>query len=426
MFARHNPGLRLVALALLAAGFILYGSLYPFRFQALPEEARLPDALASALARAPSSRGDVFANLLLYMPLGLLAAVTLARQPAWARVALPAFAGALLSLMVEIVQVYVPGRTSSGWDVLCNAVGTGLGAALTLLGAGRVVGRRPRILEPVPALLVLAWMAYALFPYLPTLDLQVWRDNLKPLLLHPVLEPARTLRLLVTWTAAALMTEAAIGRELARRAVPPGLAAALIAEVVMPGQRLDLAEATALGLTPLFWVVLRGQAWAAPLMAAGLLVMVLVERLEPFVFTATPPRDFGWIPFRSLVQGSMEAGFLAILSKLFLQGATLWWLLRAGMRAPAAVGLQATLVFAGSLAQTHIPGRSAEITDTLLVIGLALAFRTVRPAVASSRATAGWRSRAARRLVGRSVSRSGTRRAYPEAATLRADPDAAE
>ncbi len=413
MFARGSPALRLLALALLAAGFILYGSLYPFRFQALAAEAGLLDVLATAWARPPYSRGDVLANLLLYVPPGLLAAAALARQPAWLRLALPVLAGALLSLAMEVAQLYIPGRVSNGWDLLCNVLGTGMGAALALLGGAQALDRRPRILDPVPALLMLAWLAYAFFPYLPALDLQAWKDNLKPLLLHPVVEPVRTVRLLVTWTAVALMADAAIGRDAARPAVPLVLAASLVAEIVMPGRRLDLAEAAALVLTPIAWTVLRGRSWTAPVMAAAMLGVVLVERLEPFVFIE-PARDFGWVPFRSLVHSTQEAGFLAMLFKLFLHGATLWWLLRAGLRLPLAGGLQAALVLSASLLQTHIPGRSAEITDTLLVLGFATVFVIVRPAPARPRVEASWRTRATVRLAHR---RAGpARRARPEQA----------
>jgi hypothetical protein len=130
-------------------------------------------------------------------------------------------------------------------------------------------------------------------------------------------------------------------------------------------------------------------------MAAALAGAMLAEHLAPFEFLAQP-RPFGWVPFRSLVAGSLAAGVQAILAKLFLQGTLLWFLLRSGVRLPLAAGLQAGVVLAASVAQCWLPGRSAEITDALLVLGLALTFHLVRPRGGPVPAPArGWRARAA-------------------------------
>jgi VanZ family protein len=338
----------------------------------------------------------------------LLAALLPARWPAAARILLPTLAGALLATPLEVAQLAVAGRVSSGWDIACNALGAMAGAAMAVAagraapGRGDDAGPGPRLADPVAALLVLAWLGWRFFPYVPALDLQAWRDNLKPLLLYPAAEPVRTLALLASWTAAALLAEAAVGRRVGRWLVPAGLLAALAAEVMIPGKRLTLAEALAIGLALPAWGLLRGRsqvppAMAAPVMAAAMLGAVLFERLEPFDFSA-PLRPFGWIPFRSLIGGSMEANYQAILAKLFLQGALLWWLLRSGLRLPVAALLQAAVVLAASLAQTRLPGRSAEVTDPLLVLALAAVFYLAPPPSGDApRPQAAWRIRAARR-----------------------------
>src|SRR4051812_47708886 len=69
----------LVATVLLA---IVYGSLYPFLFGDSGSLAADLRHLAGTWRRAPQSRGDTLANLLLYMPLGLTLALALGRSGA--------------------------------------------------------------------------------------------------------------------------------------------------------------------------------------------------------------------------------------------------------------------------------------------------------------------------------------------------------
>ncbi|MDP6979237.1 MAG: VanZ family protein [Myxococcota bacterium] len=74
---------------------------------------------------------DVGLNILFFVPLGIVMAWR--RSTRWVAFAL--LAGFSLSLGIEIVQSYVPGRSSSLVDVASNATGAGLGALLTRLPA---------------------------------------------------------------------------------------------------------------------------------------------------------------------------------------------------------------------------------------------------------------------------------------------------
>lgn len=80
----------------------------------------------SVALRMAGFRGlaDSVANILLFAPFGAAAAACF---PGWLR---PILAGAGLSAGVELVQLFVPGRYSSPWDLLFNTVGAALGAAL--------------------------------------------------------------------------------------------------------------------------------------------------------------------------------------------------------------------------------------------------------------------------------------------------------
>jgi hypothetical protein len=109
-----------------------------------------------------------------------------------------------------------------------------------------------------------------------------------------------------------------------------------------------------------------------------LVAAILVERLEPFTFLSAP-RDFGWVPFESLIRGRWEVGFQAVMQKAFLYGALLWLAVRAGLALPLAAALAGAFLLAAGYAQTWLPDRSAEITDSVLVLGLGALMALLSP-----------------------------------------------
>jgi len=126
-----------VAYALL----VVYASLHPFsgwRDLGVP-------ALAFLIARFshPFHVFDVVANVVGYVPLGFLA--VLAVHPlrrGRAAFTLGLLAAALLSLLLESLQLYLPARASSNIDLLANAAGGGIGALLATLASGPLLRER--------------------------------------------------------------------------------------------------------------------------------------------------------------------------------------------------------------------------------------------------------------------------------------------
>lgn len=127
-------------LALSYAALIGFASLFPFtdwRAQGIsPGEfllARLPPPYWTWF--------DVIANIAGYIPLGFLLALALLRM-GWSRSAwvVAALAAALLSLLMEFLQIYLPQRVSSNLDWLLNAAGAlwGAGGAALLERFGAI------------------------------------------------------------------------------------------------------------------------------------------------------------------------------------------------------------------------------------------------------------------------------------------------
>lgn len=76
---------------------------------------------------------NLFGNLFLLLPLGLLGPIALPALDRWWRIALVAL---LYSVAIELIQLVVPDRSADIDDVLVNVIGALVGLALFRAGNG--------------------------------------------------------------------------------------------------------------------------------------------------------------------------------------------------------------------------------------------------------------------------------------------------
>ena len=110
---------------------ILFLTLYPFRF-AVPSSVLTHGSPFLLGASEKAKPLDILLNVLLFVPFGfgLAARVKKIGAGRLATVILTWAAGALLSYVIEFLQLFVPGR-SSGWDdVVTNSIGAFVGAII--------------------------------------------------------------------------------------------------------------------------------------------------------------------------------------------------------------------------------------------------------------------------------------------------------
>jgi VanZ family protein len=361
---------------------IAYGSLYPFQFH-IPMNGIGPVSTFLATWNERPGRGDFLANILLYLPLGFFLLLgsergsQVAGKLIWA-----VLAGAMLSLTIELTQYYDEGRVTSATDFYANTLGTllGSGAALTL-GAnfrwpfvGAVAAR------PIPTMLVCAWLAYRLYPYVPTIDLHKYWRALKPVILTPSLSPYDLFRQTAIWLSLYALLEAVVRQ---RRSAYIGLLFAIgvmVARIFVIDAELRMAELAGATVALAIWLMLLRLPERLQMGTAGMVLCayVIALRLEPFHFQAAS-HAFTWVPFLGFMQGSLVVGTLSFLEKFFLYGTTLYLLTSSfRRRLPVTISV-ATLLFATSWAETWLPDRSAEVTDGLMVLIIALIFALMRP-----------------------------------------------
>lgn len=365
---------------------ITYGTLYPFQLHC-------PGSLSAAIAQFQpawpfaSGRGDIVANLALYVPLGLaVIAWQAGRSAAW-RIGLALAIGLGLSFGLELIQTCERVRVASWSDVCLNAIGTSIGAI-----GGVVVGRR--LVPAMPALgrgdigaalLLALFAAWRLAPYVPTIDWQKWKEALKPIVQWPLPPALLVLRYAAMWLVMARLAQAVL--VLRRPALfflllfsaYLSLRVLIVDLVILPAELAGIA--IALVVTLAF-----GQRVPHLALAALLAAAIAYQGLNPWRL-ALPAKAFCWIPFCGFLQGSLLINAISIVEKLFLYGSVVWLLVRGGLGHRVAGILTAVPILALEVAQTYLPGRVAEITDPLLAMGVAEALRLIdrRPAVAVRR-----------------------------------------
>lgn len=350
------------------AAVILYGSLFPFQFHANPDP-------FGALLHSGDGLGryDVAANILFYVPLGLFAAQSFRPKSPVLRVGLVALSGAMLSFAIELLQSYDAGRESGLADVASNSVGTLLGALaavqfprlLDVPFIGRVE-RRPFVL-----LLLASWLGYWLFPYVPTVTPLQVRAVLRPIILPFAVSPVAMFQQLAVWLAVALLLQALVGVTRSRMAFGWVVFLSLAARGWVAGKALG-AEPVWSGLVAvLIWIAFlwrwnQRAGWIAALFA----IHIAIDALRPFQFSPHA-RSFGLVPFLSFLYAPRDSGVYSFFNKVFMYGTLVWATAAAGWRRRTAAAVSAALVLVLRLLQVYLPGRSAEITDTILVLAMA-------------------------------------------------------
>jgi len=231
-------------------GLIVYVSLYPFRFA--EDGPTLAEAFRN-LSWARAGRGDMFNNVLLYVPFGFCAALLV--EPRWGRlagIAAGLLLGASLSLGLELLQASVVPRVSSLRDLSLNAAGSLLGA---LLGSGfHALGSRispqgaPRSRSAFVAMAILTlWLIERLWPLVPDPGLRQLKRAVRPLL-TPQLEWTALVGFFVGWL---VVAQAVFHLSKRQRAVDVYLiliAVVLVGRAFVAGAALDIAEIAAIAL----------------------------------------------------------------------------------------------------------------------------------------------------------------------------------
>jgi len=354
------------------AFLIVFGSLYPFSFA--PVDSASPRDLLDRLSFAGTTRSDIAANVLLYLPLGACLAWLLAAQfGGLFAVAAATLAAAALSSAIEFAQLYETRHVGTLADLACNTAGAFVGAWIALAVAStqrrmQVSSFAGLLRHPVAAALLLSWIGYRLAPFTPVIDPGKWSGAFAPLAGSGWLAPVEIFPHLLAW----LVLARVCGRLATRRAhtvVVLAMVLVLAGRILFAGMALEPAEIAGMGLALALSLPLARlpDARAALALATALIALIAIQGLAPFDFQLAPDR-FALLPFGESLTQYRATNLTDVFLRCFTNGALVWLLAQSGISVLAATSLAAGIVFSIELLQTWLPSQTAEITDPLLAV----------------------------------------------------------
>lgn len=351
---------------------IVYGSFYPWQF--VPKH--LPGSAFEILLHSwhfgywRFVLRDAVVNICLYVPLGFAGYFALRESPGpRAAFYVPVLLGMLLSISVEMLQLYTPHRDTSLVDVAANTLGSAVGVALGVFLQNTAGPLRRRSnqgdSDQSAVMLLVCWIASMLFPLFPVLGSYLLIRKAHYFVAGAQLELMPILSAAAVWYAAGFLLAAAGVRRsvlwlgISILSVPAQFF--ITGRSATPSQLIGaFAGFLLFAARPHPKLITRTEAWA-------FLAVVVLRGLAPFRFAAegTP---FTWVPFGALLNNDWQYGIQVLLEKIFYYTTAIWLLRAAGIQLWRAVGIVAVFLGAIEAVQIHLPERTPEIMDPLLAL----------------------------------------------------------
>lgn len=348
-------------------GLIVYVSLYPFRFVDGPS---LGEALR-ALSWARAGRGDMFNNVLLYVPFGFCVALVV--EPRWGRITgivTGALLGLLLSLGLELLQASVAIRVSSLRDLSLNTtgslLGTILGTVFHALGSRVSPQGTPRSRSAFVAMSILVlWLLERLWPLLPDPGLGQLKRAVRPLL-TPHIEWMPLLGFVVGWLVVAQVVFGLVKRQRAMDTFLIVIAIVLVGRVFVGGSTLDLAEIAAIALLlPLLVPISRLDDGARSTLVAVLLGVWLAWGAVRPIIGGSITLAVDTPALRDMLLGNAPPPPL-LANKAFSYLSLGWLLTAAGLVPHVAAGMMVLFVLLLTMLQVGVPSPAYGWVDLLI------------------------------------------------------------
>lgn len=360
--------MRILAVILL---LIAYGSLYPGDFSA-PAEGAVQRFLNDF--RWFTSRGDVLGNIALFFPLGIASILFLPARTGRRSHLFGLLALALVyAFLLQLGQVWLPSRSAAMADVLWNMVGTVLGVA-----AGMAWTKTPstgtsantHILDRqslMPFMILALWLLTELLPLVPSLDLQKFKDALKPLAQDVRFSFPQALM-----HAGGVVAAGCAFHALQKRPsmwLASALGVVLLGKIVVVNLALDASFAAGI-LAGYVACISMSRLGRTTIMFEAALVLLLaawtISSLTPF--SPASGGTFNAIPFATMLNGSMETAAQGLAGSLFIYTAMLWLMQRMEVNANKAAAGLAVWASLLELIQMGLLGRTADVTEPILLL----------------------------------------------------------
>ncbi len=362
----HFPTILIIWYGLLA--IILFGSWYPFHFKMSLATAENWSAFWSSGGWL-SHRGDILGNIALFVPsgfVGMWRSKGRALPLRWLSVLIP---GLIIAVIAQIGQIALPQRDADMTDVYWNMVGLLPGLLLVPLPLHYMLPflRSGIRISLAPAMILSVWVFHRLIPFIPSLDLKVIKNSLKPLLINPEWDMIAMLAQSGYWLVFLWLFWQAVGKQWAQRLLLPLFAVIFGSEILMIRNDITMTDMLAVFIAGGAWLLwLCKLAKPARYLSIILIAAIVLDYLYPFAFSGGG--HLVLIPFQGHLTGNMLDNARLLTGHMFVYGALIWLIrdMVDGLRHSVSIALCVIAVI--EIMQVYQPGRTADVTEPLLVI----------------------------------------------------------
>jgi len=369
-----------VYLFLLIVFLISYGSLYPFDFVQTDNDTTAFKVFFQTWGTY-THRGDILANLLLFVPFGVTGVQMLLPKNHYSLVVpFVLILGLCLGISLQFGQIYLPSRDANLSDAVLNFIGTIIGIFIAVslnTNRKRFVGVMHSH-DSFPMLLLFSWMAYRLMPFVPSIDLQQLKNGIKPIFLFSTWELVRIFHDATSWLVVFYILCRHKQKILSIQYLSRLILLCFIFEVIIVDNSVSMSNAVGGGVALVSWWAFFSYTKKFPVWLAMMMVIVLfASGFSPYQLSDTT-QDIQLIPFYGFLGGSMLVNTASFLEKFFLYGSLVFLFQGVGLKLYLAVLITASVTMCIEIGQIYLVGHLAEITDPFLVLLIGSLVATVQ------------------------------------------------
>jgi protein-tyrosine-phosphatase len=363
---------------------VVYGSLFPFEFKFDVAESTVNSFLHSWVS--VSSLGDIVGNIALFIPFGFFGAGLKGRVTSYSGTRIIAL-WFLVAVGSQLAQLFIPSRDPSLFDLYGNAAGAMLGwfVVKKIPELGKLFSESSNFYVSLPLVLALSWLASHLIPFIPSIDLQSYKDSIKPLFFKPEFSFLDFFLETTAWVIFFQLLKDKCSHYFRIRYLVFFTICFVLLKTIIVLNSVLLYEVLAL-LVAGFLCLKRNIYFSPNFLAWALLLFIAVDALLPLNLRNVPD-GFGWLPFSGFLEGSMLDNSAVICRKVFFYASMAWFFLLARSNFFVKVSFVTTCLLVVEIIQVGLIGRTPEITDPLIFLLLALLvwkYRDVNGSVAVS------------------------------------------
>jgi hypothetical protein len=346
---------------------VVYGSLFPFSFEAPTNLSVSLDALFT-FNPFQSGIADSFANLLLFVPLGLLL------KPKAMSLKYIIITGSALfffAFAIQVIQVWSVTRVPFGADAVWNTVGAILGLMLSPFLNFKIKNAEETSFtvkdsQQISFIVFIAFIVVDLFPLVPSLDIGYAVENIKKLTDTARLAPLKIIKYFAFYTL--MIFFAKKSERFARQHLIILLALPLffVSQVFIIANTNDIN--TVLGLmTSLVLCSLLFHLNKYSVVFVLSIVLILTNGMGSFEYTSVL-NSFNLIPFAPALGSNTLVNIFAFLEKGLYYFTFTYLAVKTGRNTFFVLTTLPSTIFLLELFQIHIANSTPDVTELLLCI----------------------------------------------------------